>query len=104
MGRVARKGRNDMYDDEWAYDRWLLACADESAKERYLPDDYEPKTVVFTVWWESESADCEDDFKVEVENSLDRKKWATIEAMEEIKDNPKIPDDAVITEMWEDWY
>lgn len=103
MGQEARKGRNKMFGDN-SYDRWMLAAADESAAERYLPDGYEPETILFTIWWESESADIEDSFDIEVENRPDRREWAMAVAKEEIEDRDDIPDDAVVTEMWEDWY
>lgn len=98
MGQQARKGRNKMS----GYDAWLLGAADESAAERYLPDDYEPETVQFVVWWTSESMDCEDSIDIEVDNTPDKRRLAEEIAEEMIQDGVDgIPTDAVITSVSE---
>ncbi len=88
---------------DYLYDSWLLSAADESAAERYLPDDYEPEIVRFVIWWYSESKNCEDSIDIEVDNTPDKKKWAEDVAKEMIQNGDDgIPTDAVITSIRED--
>lgn len=97
------QGGNKMSYGDYMYDSWLLSAADESAAERYLPDDYEPETVRFVIWWYSESENCEDSIDIEVDNTPDKKKWAEDVANEMIQNGDDgIPTDAVITSIRED--
>lgn len=84
-----------------SYDRWLLGAADESAAERYLPDDYVPETITYVVWWASELENCEDSLHIEVDNTPDSREWARRIAMDDMKNDDDIPADAVITDIWE---
>lgn len=93
----------------WNYDGWLMSAADESAEERYLPDDYDPeKKNEYCITWTYEGCKYEFDYYgvLDEYEEFDKEEleFRFMKMVREGKINKGVPEnleDIEITDIWE---